>query len=301
VVLVAIVAVTALGTALALGVRAALMPRIRAGESVSRIQAYGISGDVAVAEGEPVASALSRAAARVAQLLSFGEKRQEEARRLLLSAGIYETRPGTFLGYRVLAGVVAGAAAMWLLSFTDLSPVLVVPLSVYGGFTGWMIPLVVVKRRARDRLTRVELEMPELIDLLVVTLEAGLGFSSALQRSAERIRGPLGEELALAQHEYGLGLTVEQSLQGMAQRCDAPAVRSFTRAITQGQALGVSVGDVMRGLAADLRKRRRQIVEERAQKAPIKMLFPLGFLILPVIFIVVLYPGLANVIDTLGS
>ena len=87
----------------------------------------------------------------------------------------------------------------------------------------------------------------------------------------------------------------------MLERCDAPAVRSFVRAIVQGEALGVSIAQITRELGGDLRKRRRQIVEEKAHKAPIKILFPLAFLILPAIFVVLLYPGLHNILVTLGG
>ncbi len=140
-----------------------------------------------------------------------------------------------------------------------------------------------------------------MIDLLVVTLEAGLGFAAALQRSAERMRGPLAAEMRLVLHENSLGLTSEQALRNFLGRCDALAVRGFVRAVTQSETLGVSIAQVMRELAGDMRMRRRQIIEEKAQKAPIKILFPLAFLILPAIFVVVLFPGLYNIIETLGG
>jgi len=300
VILILILALAAAGTALALLARAVLLPRMRTGESVSQIGAYGLGRNVLPREGGPVSSRLGRLAARVGNRLSFGEARRKEAQKLLFGAGIYRLAPATFLGYRLLAGVGFGVALFWVSSLAG-HPLIGIPVSVYGGFIAWLVPLFVLRSRARERLRRIELEMPELIDLLVVTLEAGLGFSTALQRSAARMQGPLGQELTLTLQEYGLGLSVEQSLKNMVERGDAPAVRAFVRAVTQGQELGISIGEIMRSLGNDLRKRRRQLVEERAQKAPIKILFPLAFLILPVIFIVVLYPGLANVLEFLGS
>lgn len=297
-----ILSIASAGMALALVGRAALLPRMQARESLGRIDSYGLPRTSAGEGLEAEDGLLRRAALRLGTVMSRdGDERLETLRTLLLSAGVHRVSPSTFLGYRALTGIVTGALALWLGSLSGLSLLLVIPLSAYAGFLGWMALLFALKVRASNRLERIEIEMPELIDLLVVTLEAGLGFSSALQRSAERIKGPLGDELRLVLQEYGLGLTIEDALRNMLKRCDAPAVRSFVRAITQGQSLGISVGQLMRNLAGDLRMRRRQLVEERAHKAPIKILFPLAFLILPATFIVVLYPGLANVLQVLNS
>jgi tight adherence protein C len=177
----------------------------------------------------------------------------------------------------------------------------VLVVAVYAGAMGWIAPVAILKSRARRRLERIEIELPELIDLLVVTLEAGLSFNAALVRSVERMRGPLGDEVRLALREHNLGLEMERALQNLLERCDAPAVRAFVRAVNRGESLGVSIAQVMRELATDLRTRRRQIIEEKAQKAPLKILFPLCFLILPTIFIVVLFPGMYNIYQTLGG
>src|SRR5215204_3697254 len=222
------------GIALALVARAALLPRMRAVESLGLIQGYGlpagVGADPPVAEDGP----LGRIAARLGTALSRdGEEKLETLRVLLLSAGVHRVSASTFLGYRLLAGLLLGSGGLWLTSVAGLSPLLAVPLSLYMAFLGWIALLFVLRRRAATRLEQIELEMPELIDLLVVTLEAGLGFSTALQRSAARLKGPLGDELRFALQEYGLGLTIEDSLRNMLKRCGAPAVRSFVRAITQ--------------------------------------------------------------------
>jgi len=299
--LILLLSLASAGTALALLVRAALLPRMRTGETLGQIGSYGFTGGDTSADAAPDRRLLPRLAGGVGRALSGGEARQEEARKLLLSAGVYGTGPVTFMGYRVLAGVITGGTLFWVTVVGGRSPALAMLAGAYGGFMAWMALLFLLKSRARRRIERVEIEMPELIDLLVVTLEAGLGFSTALQRSADRIAGPLGEELRLALREYELGFTVEQALRNMLSRCDAPATRSFMRAVTQGHTLGISIGQIMRALAGDLRKRRRQIIEERAHKATIKILFPLAVLILPALLIVVLYPGLANVMQVLGG
>jgi tight adherence protein C len=297
-----IIAAISVGLAIALAVRAMALPRIRAEESLGQIEAYGYrqSGTVDTPDR---ASLIPQLATRLGDLLRDGgaEKRETDMRQLLLSAGVWNMAPGSFIGYRLLAATASALLLAWMLVSAGSSLVLVAIVAGYAGFIGWIAPVVILKSRARRRSERIEIELPELIDLLVVTLEAGLGFTSALQRSAERVRGPLGAEIRLALHEHNLGLTVEQALQNVLERVNAPAVRAFVRAVTQGESLGVSIGQVMRELAGDLRTRRRQIIEEKAQKAPIKMLFPLAFLILPAIFVVVLFPGLYEILDTLGG
>jgi tight adherence protein C len=170
-----------------------------------------------------------------------------------------------------------------------------------AAFFGWRAPIVVIDRRARARLEEIDFQLPELIDILVVTVEAGLGFSGSIRTASERIGGPLGDELRLALQEQNMGLTTEEALRHMMARADTAAVRSFVRAVTQGETLGVSIGDILRSLAIEMRKRRRAAAEERAQKAPIKILFPLVFLIFPAIFIVLLGPAIFDFIDAFGG
>jgi tight adherence protein C len=141
--------------------------------------------------------------------------------------------------------------------------------------------------------------LPELIDLLVVTVEAGLGLSGSMQVAADRLRGPLGDELRLTLQEQRMGLTTTEALRNLLDRADTPGIRAFVRAIVQGETLGISIGQIMRDVATDMRKRRRQKAEERAQKAPIKILFPLIFLIFPAMFVVLLAPAIFAFLDAL--
>jgi tight adherence protein C len=163
-----------------------------------------------------------------------------------------------------------------------------------------MLPLTVVRRRARLRTKKVDREVPEFIDLLVVTVETGQGLAGAVRVAGERLRGPLGDEVRLAVQEQAMGLSAHEALSNMVARSDTPALRSFVRSVIQGESLGVSIGDILRAIAVDMRKRRRQAAEEQAQKAPIKMLFPLTFCIFPSMFIVLLGPSVFDLVNTLG-
>jgi tight adherence protein C len=290
------------GIAMALIARAAALPRIRADENVSRIAAYGYQGESAgiARERTPMFPQL---AARVGTLLSRGApaKHYSELRNTLLAAGAWRTTPATVQGYRAMLAVGLTVLALWAAAKSGWPPFVAVVLAGYGFATGWVVPLFLLKSRARRRTEQIEVELPELIDRLVVTLEAGIGFNAALQRSGERMSGPLGEELRLTLHEHELGLTMQAALANLLKRCDVPSIRAFVRAVTQSEQLGISIGHVMRELSSDIRKRRRQIIEERAQKAPIKILFPLAFLILPALLLVVLFPGVYNIVTTFGG
>jgi tight adherence protein C len=166
---------------------------------------------------------------------------------------------------------------------------------------GWMSPLVLVRRRARFRLAAIDRRLPELIDLLVVTVEAGLGLTGSLQVAAERLKGALGDELRLSLQEQNFGLATSEALVNMLARTETPGMRAFVRSIVQGESLGVSIGQILRNLSEDMRKRRRATAEERAQKAPVKMLIPLVFLIFPAMFVVLLGPAVFAFIEAIGG
>jgi tight adherence protein C len=161
--------------------------------------------------------------------------------------------------------------------------------------------MFLVKRRARSRLDQIDYEIPELIDLLVTTVEAGVGFSGSMQMAARQFKGALGDELRLATQQQEMGLATNEALTNMLERANTPGMRSFVRAILQGETLGVSIGKILRDLALEMRKRRRQMAEERAQKAPTKILFPLIFLIFPPMFVILLGPAAIQIVHTLGG
>src|SRR6266508_979470 len=119
------------------------------------------------------------------------------------------------------------------------------------------MPYILIRRRARQRLDRIEYDLPELIDLLVVAVEAGLGFSAAMRVASERLRGPLGDEVRLTLQEQALGLSTNEALKALLVRADTASMRSFVRAMIQGEQLGISIGQILRNIAEEMRKRRR--------------------------------------------
>ena len=259
-------------------------------EAVGQIESYGYAAQPAPerAPHQPLKSFARQIGGLAHHVFGTGER---GIRKQLLAAGMYEVDPATVVGYRVLALVALAVLWLWISLTQGFSPLLILIGTIGLGIVGWMLPMTYLSRRARERTDRIERELPELIDLLVVTLEAGLSFLASLHMAADRLRGPLGEELRLALHEQRLGLTANDALSGMLRRSETPALRTFVRSVIQGETLGVSTGQIMRNLAVEMRKNRKAKAEERAQKAPIKMLFPLIFLIFPAMFIVLLGPA----------
>jgi tight adherence protein C len=286
-----IVAFVLLGAGVMLVIRAATSAGNGTIDTVGQIESYGFAakpGQPAGPARRPLFSVAGQLGTLAQRFVGTGER---GIRRQLLAAGMYDTEPTTIVGYRVLAALGLGVLGLWIAASQGMSPVLFVVAPVGLGAIGWTLPVTILSRRARQRTDRIEYELPELIDLLVVTLEAGLSFLASLHMAAARLQGPLGEELRLALHEQRLGLAANEALQGMLRRAETPALRTFVRSVLQGEQLGVSTGQIMRNLAVEMRKRRRAKAEERAQKAPIKMLFPLIFLIFPAMFIVLLGPA----------
>jgi tight adherence protein C len=296
-----LIAALLVGASIALVARAIVLPHLKSADRVRDIAAYGFNAPVASAAAAYEGPAFAGLATRLGDALAGRMRnfRPEALRRDLIAAGIYRTSPQALLGYRVLlAGVML---TLGLLTMTD-GGVLTFLLGTVG-FTalGWYIPLHFVRRQARSRLERIDKELPDLIDLLVVTVEAGLGLAAALQLSAGKFEGPLADELRLTLQEQRMGRSLSEALTEMLHRVDTPSVRSFVRSVVQGETLGVGIGTIMRNLATEMRKRRRSSAEEQAQKAPVKMLFPLVFLILPALLVVILGPALFTIAESLGG
>ena len=292
------------GVAATLTSRALALPRLRALDRVDQIAAYGFNAqpeEVAPQERAITGGFNSIARALGAFVAGRTSASEAELRRELMSAGLYKLTPTTLMGYRVLATLGLPLVFLWLGTSSQLAPALVVLLLPMTALIGWVLPLTLVRRRARFRLDKIDYELPELVDLLVVTVEAGTSFAASLQIAADRFSGPLGDELRLAMQEQAMGLPVDQSLVNMLARADTDGMRSFVRSIRQGESLGVSIGQIMRNLALEMRKRRRANAEERAQKAPVKILFPLVVLIFPAIFVVVLGPAVIGFTSTIGG
>src|SRR6266480_2221468 len=301
-----IIGIVLTGLAIASLARVTVWPRqgIRSAEVPRRVEAYGFTRQER--EGETsggVRGKLDEVATKLgAAVGGRSDGRSDRViRKDLVAAGLYNVTPGRFLGYRVLCAVGVPILWIWLSVSLGVKPVLLVLLTAIFALVGWWLPARILQAKAQARLAEIDYQLPELIDLLVVTIEAGLGFVGSLQMASTRLSGPLGQEVLLTLQEQNMGLSIQEALLHMLGRCDTASMRSFVRSIVQGETLGVSIGQIMRDLAQEMRRRRRAVAQEKAQKAPIKILFPLVFLIFPSMFVVLLGPALFMFFRALGG
>jgi len=295
-----------LAVAVTMVVRALTTPAGPSTETIEQISAYGFAGSLPAPshddQGPGLRARLDDLTTSAGRYLDqrFSRLRGRDYRARLVSAGMYGSTPERLLGTQFLSALGGAFLALWLAALMGANAALILLLTIGAAVLGWMIPMFIVDSRAKKRREQVERGLPDLIDLLVVTLEAGLSFPQSLRLSAGKIREPLSSEVRLTLQEQNMGLTLVEALNNLLTRVDTPGVRMFSRSIAQGETMGVSTGQIMRNLAIELRKRQRAAVEERAQKAPVKILFPILFLIMPALFIVLLLPVMISVMDVLG-
>ena len=216
----------------------------------------------------------------------------ESVAKKLMAAGMRNASPNGFIASQGLFAL--GAGFFGLLLFGAAKPSMAPLFGLLMGVLGFMAPNFVLNAKVRSRQAAVAAELPDALDLLSVSVEAGLGFDGAVQKLTEHMKGPLIEEFELALGEMRIGEGRQEALKKMAERSASPEMASFVRAIIQADQLGISLGRILRIQAGDTRLKRQLLAEEKAMKAPIKMLFPTVAFIFPAMFIVILGPAFLN-------
>jgi tight adherence protein C len=228
-------------------------------------------------------------------------KSQERLRRNLQMAGNPNgLDPGSFVVLRFLAGLGLAGVIAFLTLAAKMETTMVILFTVVMGALGFMFPVYWLGSKIRQRKRLIFRALPDAIDLLTISVEAGLGFDQALQRVTEKWDNELCREFKRVLSEMRVGKSKRDSLREMAYRCDVPELNVFVASIVQADQLGVSLAKVLRIQADQMRIRRRQMAEELAHKAPIKMLFPMVFLQFPAIYVVILGPAIPTVASSFG-
>ena len=211
----------------------------------------------------------------------------------LMAAGMGRTVTPTMFLAAKSAGGIAGAV-LGFIGMAFLGATLGFLLAIGLAAVGFIVPGFIVSRRARARRDEMRAQLPDALDLLAVSVEAGLAFDGAVAKLTEHMEGALAEEFAHTLGEMRIGESRHDALKKLSDRAATPEISSFTRAIIQADTLGISLGRLLRVQAAESRLKRQAAAEEKAMKSPIKMLFPTVIFIFPAMFIVILGPAFLN-------
>jgi len=278
--------------------------RSDARESLRRLEGYQIQ-DVRDREmlapiSERVVNPLVETLGNLARRFTPQGYRDQVARKLVLG-GIAQTVSVDQILVWKLVGLMSGL--VWL-------PLVLLGLGLAGliGFVfvvvlwgaSFMLPDVYLSRAIDTRRHAIAVQLPDILDLLVISVEAGLGFEQALERTTSAVPGPLSDEFRRMLRETNFGSSRADALRAMDERSDVPELRTFVLAMLQADTFGVSIVRILRSQADEMRVRRKLRAQQQAQKLPVKMLFPLVFCIFPSIFVVILGPAMIQLAHTLG-
>ncbi len=296
------VAVVCMGAAVGLGLFAILSQaeeKAVVRSSLRQLEDYEVES---VREKELLTPITERAVAPfLAGLTGLGKRftpvgYAEQVRVKLVSAGKGDqTSVDRFLAIRVITVVLAPIVAYFAYQYSPVEGIGRLMLTALGGMVCIMGPDAILNRQVEERQYQIRTRLPDVMDLLVISVEAGLGFEQALDRTVAAVPGPLTEEFSRMLGEVRAGSSRAEAMRALDARTNIPEIRSFVLAILQADTFGVSIGRVLRAQADEMRIKRRQLAQERAQKAPVKMLIPMVFCIFPALFVIVLGPAAISI------
>ena len=236
--------------------------------------------------------------ASLARRLVPSEHVQKTRRKLVLAGKSQPEDLDRFLVIQVLAIVTVPIVWYVVWRFTSLRGLTLWAVLILVAVAGLLGPEASLDRMVGDRQEQIRLKLPDVLDLLTISVEAGLGFEQALGRVVVMIPGPLAMEFSRMLGEMRAGASRGDAMTALDERTDVDDLRSFILAMLQADTFGVSVGNILRSQAVEMRVRRQQRAQEMAQKAPVKMLFPMVFCIMPALFVIIAGPAVIGIYHT---
>jgi tight adherence protein C len=192
---------------------------------------------------------------------------------------------------KIVGGVAGAVGGAFLTTLLPLPFAFEILLVIVVALVGYTLPGAQLSQMATTRQRTIQKQLPDVMDLLTISVEAGLGFDAALAQVTHNVPGPLSEEMARLLQEVQIGVSRSDAFRHLGERTNVSQLQSFVLSMIQADLFGVSIANVLRAQSRELRQKRRQRAEEIAQKIPVKLLFPMIFLVLPSLFIVILGPG----------
>jgi tight adherence protein C len=227
---------------------------------------------------------------------------RDATHRELTRAGLSgQFRAEEIISMQALGGLLGGLLGAFLLLSHTLSGGTAIIAAVLLPFGGVQLPKSWLDRKVKERTESILRDLPDTLDLLAISVEAGVGFEGAIAVVCENFSSPLADEFARTLREMELGLPRREALQNLKKRTEVPELSNFVLTLTQADALGMPVGRVLKGAAEEMRSKRRQWAREKASKLPVKILFPLVLFIFPSIFVVLLGPAASQILDAVRS
>lgn len=219
------------------------------------------------------------------------EIRSRMEKKILYAGTPWNLNFQSLIALQALFGAGFLALAIMLIRVLRIEAGLAILMIILLTIVGMFLPAAVINSKGEARQKAIRRAMPDSLDLLLVSVEAGLGFDMALNKVTQQMPGPLSEEIRRALDEIRMGSTREAALRGIARRTGVSELSSFISAVIQSEELGSNIAGTLRVQSDYMRQRRRQLAEEMAQKAPVKLVFPLLFFIFPALFVVILGPA----------
>lgn len=204
---------------------------------------------------------------------------------------------GEWKGLQYGLGILLSLLLLTLFSLLHISSLWLFLITVTGFLIGYLFPRSWLKARAKNRQLEIEKKLPDVLDLLTVSVEAGLGFDAALLKVVEKQKGALAEEFFKVLQEIKMGRPRRDALRELSKRNPIEDLSNVVASLVQADQLGIPIGGVLRNQSKQIRQKHRQKAEEKAQKAPVKMMIPLVFFVFPSIFIIILGPAIIQIVD----
>ena len=241
---------------------------------------------------------LATGIADLARRITPADVRRRLARKLVLAGSPEGWDAEKVAAFKLVGGGVGGALGFLLSQVVPISATLVAAATVFLVLSGFLIPGAILGQAAANRQAAIRRALPDTMDLLTISVEAGLGFDAALAQVRRNVPGPLSHEIGRMLQEMQIGVSRVDSFRHLADRTDVEELNAFVLSMIQADVFGVSVANVLRSQAKELRVKRRQRAERKAMQVPVKLLFPLIFCILPAMFVVVLGPGAIKILKS---